>query len=69
MTLATPAMLASLEPGELLVLIVRDGWRIPPDHIAIARANQALRDWPARPGTFHGRAPNDSQVACLEGAA
>lgn len=66
---ATPAMLAAMEPGELLVRIVRDGWRIAPDHAAIAKANRALRDWPTRPGTFRGRVPNDSQRECLEGAA
>lgn len=67
--IATPDMLASLEPGELLVRIVRDGWTIPPDHVAIARANRALRNFDAEPGTYRGRAPNDSQAECLAGAA
>jgi hypothetical protein len=35
----------SLEPGELLVRIVRDGMTIPPDQAAIAKANRALRNW------------------------
>lgn len=65
----TPAMLAMLEPGELLVRIVRDGWTIPPDHIAIARANRALCHATLWTGTYHGRAPNDRQAECLEGAA
>lgn len=67
--IATPAMLAKLEPGELLVRIVRDGWTIPPDHVAIARANRALRNFDAEPGAYRGRAPNDSQAECLQGVA
>ena len=67
--IATPAMLANLEPGELLVRIVRDGWTIPPDHVAIAQANRALYHFDAEPGAYRGRAPNDGQAACLEGAA
>lgn len=34
-----------LRPGELLVRTMRDGLTIPPDHVAIARANRALRNW------------------------
>lgn len=67
--IATPAMLAKLEPGELLVRIARDGWTIPPDHVAIAQANRALRHGATQPGTYRGRAPNDSQAECLAGAA
>lgn len=67
--IAIPDMLASLPPGELLVRIVRDGWTIPPDHVAIARANRALRHFDAEPGRYRGRTPNESQAACLEGAA
>lgn len=67
--IATPAMLASLGPGELLVKIVREGWTIPPDHVAIARANRALSDFATKPGAFRGRVPNDSQVECLAGVA
>lgn len=66
---ATPEMLAALEPGELLVRIVRDGWTIPRDHTAIAQTNRALCDFDARPGTFRSHAPNDSQADCLAGAA
>lgn len=65
---ATPAMAAALEPGELLVKIIRDGLTIPPDHIAIARANRALRDFPRTPGPYRGNTPNDAQAECLEGA-
>jgi len=67
--IATPAMLAKLEHGELLVRIVRDGWTIPPDHVAIAQANRALCHFDGEPGRYRGRAPNDSQAACLAGAA
>lgn len=67
--ITTPAMLDALEPGELLVRIVRDGWTVPPDHVAIAQANHALCHFEAEPGTYRGRAPNDSQAECLEGAA
>ena len=35
----------ALEPGELLVRTMRDGLTIPPDHVAIAKANRALRNW------------------------
>lgn len=66
---ATPEMLAKLAPGELLVKIVRDGWTIQPDHVAIARSNRALCDFAAKPGKFRSRVPNDGQVDCLEGAA
>jgi hypothetical protein len=65
---ATPAMLASLTPGELLVKITRDGWRIKPDHVAIAQSNQALRNFVATPGKYRGRMPNKAQVDCLEGS-
>lgn len=34
-----------LEPGELLVRILRDGLTISPDHVAIAKSNRALRNW------------------------
>lgn len=67
--IATAAMLASLAPGELLVRIVRDGWTISPDHVAIARANRALCNFASEPGTYRGRAPNDSQAECLAGVA
>lgn len=64
---ATPAMLATLKPGELLVRVVREGWTIPPDHTAIAYANRALsRDVPDA-GTYRGRAPNVHQTQCLKG--
>lgn len=36
---------AALEPGELLVRILRDGWTIAPDFVAIAKANWTLRNW------------------------
>ena len=65
---ATPEMLASLAPGELLVRIIRDGWTIAPNHVAIARANQALCNFATAPGTYRGNAPNSSQTECLEGA-
>lgn len=67
--LMTADRLAVLEPGELLVRIVRDGWTIPPDHIAIARANRALCHFEIAPGAYRGRAPDDRQAECLEGAA
>jgi len=67
--IATPEMLAALEPGELLVRIVRDGWTIPPDQIAIAQANRALGDFAPKPGAFRSRTPNDNQTECLAGAA
>lgn len=67
--IATAAMLAALDPGEMLVRILRDGWTIPPDHIAIARANRALRHFGVDPGTYRGHAPDARQTACLEGAA
>lgn len=67
--IATPVMLAKLEPGELLVRIVRDGWTIPPDHVAIAQANRALYHFDSEPCTYRGRAPDERQAACLEGAA
>lgn len=66
---ATPDMLAALEPGELLVHIVRDGWTIPPDQAAIAQANRALGAFATKPGAFRSRTPNDSQAECLAGAA
>lgn len=67
--IATAAMLASLDPGELLVRITRDGWTIPPDHVAIAQANRARCNFTPDPGTYRGRAPNDSQAECLAGVA
>lgn len=66
---ATPAMLAALEPGELLVRLTRDGWTIPPDQVAIAEANEALRDFALEPGRYRGRTPSDAEMACLEGDA
>lgn len=68
-TTITADRLAALEPGELLVRIVRDGWTIPPDHVAVAQANRALGHFEAEPGAYRGRAPNASQVECLEGSA
>lgn len=65
----TPAMLAALEPGEWLVRCVRDGWTIPPDHVAIARANRRLRDFATEPGAYRSHAPDARQTACLAGAA
>lgn len=66
--IATPEMLAALEPGELLVRIVRDGWTIPPDHAAIANANRRRRDFSPAPGTYRGRVPTDRQDECRAGA-
>lgn len=66
--IATPEMLAALEPGELLVRIVRDGWTIPPDHAAIADANRGRRDFSPAPGTYRGHASTDRQAECLAGA-
>jgi hypothetical protein len=65
---ATPEMLAALEPGELTVKVVREGWQLPPDHVAIARSNQALRNFAATPGSYRGGVPNEAQIDCLEGA-
>jgi hypothetical protein len=41
----TPATLPALQPGELLVRVLRGELTIPPDHLAIARANWRLRNW------------------------
>lgn len=65
--IATSEMLASLEPGELLVKVVREGWTILPDHAAIAQANRALRCGDANPGAYRGRTPTDRQAECLAG--
>jgi hypothetical protein len=37
--------LPPLQPGELLVRVLRGELTIPPDHLAIARANWRLRNW------------------------
>lgn len=66
---ATAAMLAAIGPGELLVRVVRDGWTIPPDHAAIARANAAIRDFRTTVGTYRGHDPDERQAECLAGAA
>lgn len=65
---ATADMLAALDPGELLVRITRDGWTIPPDHVAIAQANAAIRGFRTTVGTYRGRPSNEAQAECLEGA-
>jgi hypothetical protein len=68
-TIATPAMLAALEPGELLVKLMRDGWTIPPDHVALAQANRARCRFEPEMGVYRGGVPNDRQTECLEGSA
>lgn len=60
--------LPDLEPGELLVRIVRGGLTIAPDHVAIAQSNRALASWPQRRLEYHGREPNEAQRDCLEGS-
>ena len=64
-----PVDLATLEPGEATVRVLRGTLRYPPDHVAIARANRALRDFTPRLGQYHSHAPNERQAACLEGDA
>lgn len=80
-TIMTADRLAALEPGELLVRIVRDGWTIPPDHIAElavflvpARTNTAwfhrALELGAKPRFFRKRpvfvgAPHNCPVDCL----
>jgi hypothetical protein len=67
MTLAT---LPELQPGELLVRILRGELTIPPDHLAIARANRTLKNWGTpRGGEYRGGTPAARQRECLEGAA
>jgi hypothetical protein len=67
--IGTPEVLATLQPGELTVQILRGELTIPPDHTAIARANWAIKHWgAAKRGEYRGRAPNDSQAECLTGA-
>lgn len=66
--IATAATLTSLEPGELLVRIVRDGWTIAPDHLAIAQANRALHNGGQRVGDYRGAEPNAAQLECLRGS-
>jgi len=61
--------LPELEPGELLVRVLRGELTIPPDHVAIAKANRALANWEARPGEYRGGAPTQAQLECMEGAA
>jgi hypothetical protein len=48
---------------------MREGWTIPPDHVAIAQANRARCHFEPEMGTYRGREPNDAQAECLEGAA
>jgi hypothetical protein len=57
-----------LEPGELLVRVLRGELTMPPDHVAIARANRAMANWEQRQGEYRGGAPNEAQRACLEGS-
>lgn len=64
-----PVDLTRLTPGEATVRVLRGTLRYPPDHIAIARANHALRNYTPQPGKYHGHAPNESQAACLTGDA
>lgn len=64
-----PVDLASLEPGEEMVRVLRGTLRYPPDHVAIARANRALRNYTPRLGQYRASAPTESQRACLEGDA
>lgn len=59
--------LETLEPGELMVRVLRGELTIPPDHISIAKANRALSNWGQRRGEYRGGEPNDAQQACLEG--
>ena len=59
---------ASLEPGELLVRVLRGQMTIPPNQVAIARSNRALSNWGQRQGEYRGRQPNDAQRECLEGS-
>jgi len=58
--------LPKLEPGELLVRVLRGEMTIPPDHAAIARSNRALSNWGQRRGEYRGRQPNEAQRECLE---
>lgn len=67
MTTLTPTALAALAPGEWLVRCLRDGWTVPPDRFAIARANAAIQSFGTRTGAYRGGEPNQDQRECLEG--